>query len=548
MGKASHRAEVDELVGRLLDGAELTSHEGDRLQSLLLQDPELLDQFVLTAALANDLQQVASLAVSADGEPGRFARAPHATLPGVLSRSLGVSLLALAASFVMVALSMATLLRGAADRPPAPTVRPEYVATVVSQEGWAQSTTYPAGSRIPTGEFTLESGVVQLLLDSGPNLLIEGPACLDLKSDSQARLAYGKLVFRDDSGGDPFYLSTPWSELTDLGTEYAVSIHGDEEEVHVFSGAVERTGVSEGDPKPTELLKDGQAMRYRRNVATPVESLATEPVKFVREVARDAAQPGQPSAVYEGFIYQDESVFERGRANRGRGWAGPWRGSFLDPTVNNRSDRSLVVSESLVFKSKSTSSQGKSLGHVGYWLAHRNLAEPIDLAANQVVYLSFLYRPEGMWKKGENNLKVMFYNPNEGVIEHRIAIALDAGRGLIRGALCGARKECPLPMADGATYLVAAKVACSADNPDQLMVRIFQPGEPVSTHEPASWTVVTPTIDSDDSLCLMSLHFSCVHEQTIDEIRIGDTWASVTGPWAKGKGLAQLQPVAAASE
>lgn len=531
MSKASYSAEVDELLGRLLDGAELSPIQEDRLQTLLLKSPELLDQFVITTALANDLRHVASLAVSADGESKFHAKSPHWTSQGLLVRGLGMSVLALAASLFFVVLSIGHLWPGAVEGSPPSAARPEFVATVISQDGWAESTTYPAGSRIPTGVLALERGVVQLQLDCGPNLLIEGPARLEIKSVSQAHLEFGKLVFRDDSGGDPFYLSTPWSELTDLGTEYAVSVSGDDEEVHVFSGAVERTGISVSGRSPVELLSNGQTMRYKRNVAATTESLRTDPEMFIRKVARDPNQPVHPGVAYESFDYEEKSALMQGIAKGGVGWGSPWRRNFLDMPGHNEHDLALRVGESLVFGSKSAASQGGSLGYVGHWLTHRDLAEPIDLAANQVVYVSFLYRPEGMWKQGESSLKMLFYNPGEGVVEHRIGIALDAARGLVRGALCGARKECPLPMTDGLTYLIVAKIACSADNPDQLMLRVFQPEEPVSTREPASWTVVTPSIDSDDSFRLMSLRFNCKQEQRIDEIRIGSTWASVTHPW-----------------
>jgi ferric-dicitrate binding protein FerR (iron transport regulator) len=548
MSKPSYIAEVDELLGCLLDGAELSPSQAERLQQLLLENPELLDQFVITTALANDLQHVASLAVSSDGESKGIASSPHWSEQGAFIRGLGLSVLALAASFAIVTFSMRLLSQEAAVSSPVSAVRAEFVATVVSQEGWAQAATYPAGSRFPTGVFALERGVVQLQLDSGPNLLLEGPAELDIKSVSQAHLAFGKLVFRDDSGGDPFHLSTPWSELADLGTEYAVSVRGDDEEVHVFSGAVERTGISGGGNSPVELLKDGQAVRYRRNVAASAESLATAPEEFFRVVARKTSPPGQPGAAYEAFNYKDKTAMMRSRANGGWGWNGSWRRNMPNMTGHNMNDQALRVGESLAFGSDSAASVGGSLGYVGNWLTHRNLAKPIDLAANRVVYVSFLYRPDGMWKKGENGLKVLFSNPGEGVIEHRIAIALDAGRGVVRGALCGARKESPLPMADGSTYLVAAKIACSADNPDQLMLRIFQPGEPVSTHEPAIWSVVTPTIDSDDCFHMMSLEFNCEHEQRIDEIRIGNTWASITRPWAMNGELTRGEPVAAVGE
>ncbi len=531
MSKLPFSFEVDELLGRLLDGdGVLSPLQRGRLDSLLRENPELLDQFVITTALANDLQHVASLAVSADGELQTKGR--HLTARDLMMGGLGVSLLALAASVLIVVLSSDRLWQRDAQRLVPPAARPEFVATVVTQDGWAESTKYPTGSRIPTGVLELENGVVQLQFDSGPNLLLEGPATLEIRSVSYAHLASGKLVFRDDSGCDSFQLSTPWSELADLGTEYAVSVSGDDEEVYVFSGAVERTGVAEGSRTPVELLRNGQAMRYKRNVATEAESVLTDPQKFIRSVDRDPNLTARQVVAYEPFAYSKDTALMKGRANGGLGWAGPWRQTSPDTPGHKRPSLALRVGDSLVLNANLGASEGRSLGYVGHWLMNRDLAEPIDLAANRVVYMSFLYRPAGMWEQGENSLKVMFFNPGEGFIEHRIAIALEASRGLVRGALCGARKECPLPMSDGSTYLIVAKVACSTDNPDQLMLRIFQPEEPISAREPSAWTVVTPPIQSDDSFSMMCLLFNCKQEQRVDEFRIGSTWESVTSPWS----------------
>lgn len=78
-------------------------------------------------------------------------------------------------------------------------------------------------------------------------------------------------------------------------------------------------------------------------------------------------------------------------------------------------------------------------------------------------------------------------------MDHRIAVAIDAARGHIRGELCGVLGQSPLPMVDGATYLIVMKTIASVDNPDQLMIRVVQPGEPIGLQEPMSWTVTTPS-------------------------------------------------------
>ena len=97
-----------------------------------------------------------------------------------------------------------------------------------------------------TGEFELRQGIARLAYDGGIELIVEGPARLRLESESTASLVAGKVVFRADDASAPFTLNTPASVLVDLGTEYAVEVGTDREEVHVFSGEVQRVAKEGG--------------------------------------------------------------------------------------------------------------------------------------------------------------------------------------------------------------------------------------------------------------------------------------------------------------
>src|SRR5437667_292557 len=81
----------------------------------------------------------------------------------------------------------------------------------------------------------------------GARLVLEGPAELRLESASAATLLSGKVVFRGDESALPFDLHTPTSTLVDYGTEYAVSVAADGEEVHVFEGQVQRRPAVGGE-------------------------------------------------------------------------------------------------------------------------------------------------------------------------------------------------------------------------------------------------------------------------------------------------------------
>src|SRR5262245_62821692 len=91
----------------------------------------------------------------------------------------------------------------------------------------------------------------------------------------------------------------------------------------------------------------------------------------------------------------------------------------------------------------------------------------------------------------------------------------------------------PLPLSYGETYLLTAKIVASTSYPDQVFLRVYGPQEPVDREEPANWSVVGPPIQSDLVFDWLEIHINSHTRQTIDEIRLGTTWASVAAPCAK---------------
>ena len=66
---------------------------------------------------------------------------------------------------------------------------------------------------------------------------------------------------------------------------------------------------------------------------------------------------------------------------------------------------------------------------------------------------------------------------------------------------------------------------------DQVFLRVYGPQEPIDREEPANWSVVGPPIQSDLVFDWLEVHINSHTRQTIDEIRIGTTWAAVAGHW-----------------
>jgi ferric-dicitrate binding protein FerR (iron transport regulator) len=421
-----------------------------------------------------------------------------------------------------------------------------YVATLVqaADAEWGPATAaYQPGARILAGEMELRKGIARLGYDGGIELIVEGPAWLRLESGMAATLLAGKVVFRADDASAPFTLSTPASVLVDLGTEYAVEVRAEQEEVHVFSGEVQRLAKGAQPNALPELLAAGDARRYGESTSASGDPAILEPAKFVRqlpEAAKGAANPAEGLLAYEGFDYADAGALRDEAAAGGSGFVGPWGGGFARAVNEKQGDRiALNIEESLTRASAPEASIGGSFEHVGFAKYFRRLAKPVRMDADGVYYFSFLFRREGPPLDALNDVSIQLRQTEELEGDQRDATT-DLRKRLNFGVdrtnelythLERTGRRMPLPLSYGETYLLVAKVAASGTYPDQAFVRIYGPDEPMDQQEPASWSAVGPPIHSDLIFDWLEIHINSSTRQTIDEIRVGTTWASVTGPW-----------------
>src|SRR5205823_8606594 len=250
---------------------------------------------------------------------------------------------------------------------------PHYVATLTDAAAciWENPRDgLQAGSRLLPGDLQLRQGVARIRCDGGTDLTLEGPAALRLESGMSATILHGKVVFRADETAASFDLHTPSSTLLDLGTEYAVVVGPQGEEIHVFDGEVQRTAVGSS---ATEHLVAGQARRYGNSAAAVGEPTPLEPERFVRRLST-GAKPPDPAAgllAYEGFEYDDPWELRLGRAEGGSGWAGPWMPGFARPTrPEDESILALNPKESLRRARAAVRSRGGCIDYTGfakYW-------------------------------------------------------------------------------------------------------------------------------------------------------------------------------------
>ena len=423
-----------------------------------------------------------------------------------------------------------------------------YVATLTHAADcvWqGQGSSWKPGSRLVPGDVRLLKGIARIHFDSGADLVLQGPAALCIQSSTAALMLSGRVVFRSDDASAPFDLQTPSSNLSDIGTEYAVAVSPEGEEVHVFDGEVERTPRSgtQSTQANAQHLAAGEARRYDARTTDEGQPTALDPAKFVREFPQPKPPLADPAAgllAYEGFDYADPKMLDEGRAGGGKGWSTPWRAGFSRPAEGvDKNLLPLNIRETLNFPGASTPSIGGSFDFTGFTKYFRRLATPIRLDRDGVYYISYLFRRGGPQSDPQNAVVVLLRNSDELEGEltrnqpdssRRMNLGVERYNDLFTSLQkVGARS--PLPLTNGETYLLVVKIVASAKNPDQVFMRVYAAGEPLSRDEPGSWSVVGPSFQSDLVFDWLEVHINSKKRQTIDEIRVGSSWLSVAAPW-----------------
>ena len=154
------------------------------------------------------------------------------------------------------------------------------VATVSAQVDakWSPDS-LPKGDLRSGQHLILTDGYAELLFVSGAKVVIQAPADFTLQSRTSLLLSSGKLAATVIGGG--FVVKTPSAAVTDLGTQFGVSIAPDHTtHVEVFKGSVQAALVSSTATAQTTLIS-GQAADVLTN-QVHIDPAGAQPQRFVR--------------------------------------------------------------------------------------------------------------------------------------------------------------------------------------------------------------------------------------------------------------------------
>jgi len=318
MTETSHDSDFGKIHGfavRLLEGT-LSAAERQEFESLLMEDA------AARRAYLEHMQESACLSWLCVEEFGDAAPPLATPVTGAGSTGWGrrtatIAFGALLASLLAVVIGMQFIgglgkdgVQPAPSRPiakaspvapvPPSTIDRPKVATITALNAaqWSPPSTgakvlsqWAVGDRL-----RLRGGSAELTFDAGAQIMVFGPADIEITSPTSIRCLRGRVTTLVDKRGRGFSIETPRAKVVDLGTQFGLSISDEgETEVVVFQGAVDLTSSAqpaEGDPG-TRRMEQGEALLVKNSGAFE-RVMAVQRNSFIRSAERDGRRAAKP--------------------------------------------------------------------------------------------------------------------------------------------------------------------------------------------------------------------------------------------------------------
>ena len=398
---------------------------------------------------------------------------------------------------------------------------------MIRQRNDCQWSVQPVGSngRFATGQLSLAKGAVNLVFDSGTEMVLEAPCEMQIHSKDSATLLSGNAFVNVKEQSDGFVLETPEARIVDLGTQYAVAMADDSTEVHVFDGSViwipnfETSAVQ-------DRINQGEARRYLRSQPSLATRIPFGQRQFVRRIEADIhEQFGEELLAYDGF----ENI--AGRVRRGRsgfgfdgGWIPTGRG-FGKAANTEEAPSDTVFGHNRDQRRLLSLTRGDDI--------RRSFEKPIRMASHadedseSALFVSLLIERPTPSGGQDRSLRISLEPdlPGRGRSLHQIISfgITDDGLPFVGEKIAEAEHS----IVDTEVCFVVLKMIAHHQE-FQTSMRVFRSFEIVGHDEPEIWTASASeaAIKSD----INSIRIRCGDDSVwrVDELRVGRTWRSVT--------------------
>lgn len=256
--------ELNELCNALTDGV-ITPAQQTRLSEMLHASEEARRFYVRHSALSASLFDYAG---EMQNEQPAEADKPRGRL--IFFPRYSISALAAAAALVLATATWLLVGRENNAEAAGDVDTEELVARLTGSQECQWGNTLPA---IPTGahlhqgqRIELEKGIAEITFDCGAQIVLEGPASLDVNSPWEATLHRGTLHAIVPPAAIGFRVLNPSVEVVDLGTEFTMSADASgAADVFVTKGVVETTPRNaDGGNAATITLQKDEGRRFSK--------------------------------------------------------------------------------------------------------------------------------------------------------------------------------------------------------------------------------------------------------------------------------------------
>ncbi|MDO5566188.1 MAG: LamG-like jellyroll fold domain-containing protein [Planctomycetia bacterium] len=136
---------------------------------------------------------------------------------------------------------------------------------------WSENTSSYKRGQLIDGQtpLSLQSGLVQLEMNNGTKLILEGPTELSLCSAMNSFCQSGKVSIRVPRNAIGYELTTPFGAIIDQGTEFFVEVGRNETHTEVMEGKVDFNRVNQ----PIVHIPQGKRLSYELNQKEKVTPL-----------------------------------------------------------------------------------------------------------------------------------------------------------------------------------------------------------------------------------------------------------------------------------
>lgn len=527
-GEASDE-QLHELNERLREEPALRDVAAEELMldALLLEQHEGIDG-------ASELNVLSSDGLYPSLEPRAVSTQTLVTSP----LFWGVSLAVATVLTLMVGMTQSYFPRPALTQEVIPRVSEELLATVTLSHQAEWSPPKSLGDHIAAGEVKLLSGVGRIHTRLGTELLVDArskPARMKFASDGTVNVDEGHVVVSVTDAELGFKLRTPTTKIVDIGTRFEVDVSSaGRSEVQVLDGAVTCLPVDAVAIKNESLLSAGEATAFtgpkdQAGIAIEQPVSRYEDLETIRNQMESnrGQQLIQESFDYPAGLLPIESA--------GSGWHRGWHAHTrqdLPPVALVRHDGMM---SGIPWVRRSSPSYCV-LPNAS--VSSRQLATPIDMSQDQVVYASFLMRkrrlaPIGTQGTGGGVTFMASATADEGPVEidqvsiafglsfdHRDHFTASTGVGRYNSID-------PIRLDVEHVYFVVTKLVLRDDEPDNIFAKVFADQDPPRVTEPEQWDAIAPPHEHSGYLRKMHLWANQNAIMAFDEFRVGETWASV---------------------